>query len=507
MIQHPKNSSFWNSVLLGVLTVVCCYTLQQKIQAERKKRAIQKEYGQDVVEPPYVSSWIPFLGKAPEMGKDPLQFIRKYSQKLDTPVFTCLIAGKTCHFIGDSHFVGIIYDKAKHLEGQSLKIYFFEKIFGIPPEISSKSYANPEHLKDSQANYRRLLTKEMIEPTVQTAQDIILQMIQQEFSEDQWTEVALHEMVFRAIHKATYTAFVSDAMADPSMLPYFREFDKGIGKAIKGTPKFLLKDFVEGRNKLLEVLRGEEHKKTVKDFLRSKHESDAKNGITPEESHAGSLALSWASLGNTIPSIFWVIAYMLTDDSLRTAAQKDLERIQLPQGESTTFTLEELDQMAALDSAFHEVLRMGALAVSPRDIKEDIVLEVKSPTQKHRYLLPKGTRIMGNVPTLHMDPEIYANPYNFQWDRFLKDSNGDMPVFTKDGKRIDAWRPFGGGQQLCPGRKFAMYECKAYACLLLSMLEIRIKPGETVPTINPHNGGVGAIAPEHDVLVQVRRKK
>jgi hypothetical protein len=482
--------------------------------ARKERKRIQQEYGEDVVEPPRVRSWIPYLGLAPEMGHDIRGFIQKYCQRCgNVPVFSCTIAGRLCHFIGDSTHASVVYDASpKKLDGDAMKKFFMLKAFGVPMEVSDKVYGNDRVQKLRHANSQSLLRKETLQKTVQKAQKSILRVFEKDLDMDGWVEVPLFEFVFQSIYVATFSAFVSEAMANKELIPYFRSFDLGLPKAMKGMPQFLLKDYIEGRDKMLEIIRSPKHQETMLEFFRELKRIDVECGVPRSGSDPNLLAHAWATVGSTAPSVFWLLAYMLHDETFLQEALKEVRSVvdgTSSHSAPSAFSLEQLDKLEVIDSAFKEVLRMVGTAMTPRDVKEDIILERSTPSQKYRYLLKKGTRIFGSMTALHMDPDIYKDPENFHWDRFRKDPiTGDPPVFTKNGKQIDAWRAFGGGKQHCPGRKFATYEAKAYAALFLSTLEIRLKQGgQAVPVINLKKANVPVISPEHDVVVEIRRRK
>ena len=64
--------------------------------------------------------------------------------------------------------------------------------------------------------------------------------------------------------------------------------------------------------------------------------------------------------------------------------------------------------------------------------------------------LRKGDRVAIFPPLLHHDPaRVGPHPEEFQLDRYLARSGTPL-------------MPFGGGISLCPGRKFALREIKAF---------------------------------------------
>jgi cytochrome P450 len=56
---------------------------------------------------------------------------------------------------------------------------------------------------------------------------------------------------------------------------------------------------------------------------------------------------------------------------------------------------------------------------------------------------------------LHHSEEYFPEPEKFKPERFLKENSADVVPFT--------FRPFGGGNRECIGRRFAMNEMKNWS--------------------------------------------
>lgn len=59
-------------------------------------------------------------------------------------------------------------------------------------------------------------------------------------------------------------------------------------------------------------------------------------------------------------------------------------------------------------------------------------------------VVPKGTRVMIPVYSIHHDPEIYPKPEIFDPDRFTEENKSRRPHY--------AYLPFGSGPRNCIGK-------------------------------------------------------
>ncbi|KAI1650981.1 cytochrome P450 [Daldinia loculata] len=151
------------------------------------------------------------------------------------------------------------------------------------------------------------------------------------------------------------------------------------------------------------------------------------------------------NVANTSSSASWVIYHIFSDpvvlqecrDEVKQAVRDD------PDGTSTIRLSFVLNSCPILLSTYHEVFRYHGMANSVPVVSEDHVLD-------NRYLLKKGGLVMLSARVQHKNPAVWGeNMKEFYHKHFMKQQNG--------GKRINAvaFRGFGGGTTLCPGRHFA----------------------------------------------------
>ena len=155
--------------------------------------------------------------------------------------------------------------------------------------------------------------------------------------------------------------------------------------------------------------------------------------------------------------------------------------------------MSQMDDMKVLQSCFMETLRLYQSVFIVRDVVDD--LELKNPQKPSEIItVPKGTRIMGQPNVPHTNPELFANPLEFQWDRFLLLNQATPPPRQ--------FRPFGGGVHLCPGRKFVTYEVKALVACLLQEYNVELLDTKT-PSIDCTKQGLSVSRPKTDVAVKI----
>lgn len=209
------------------------------------------------------------------------------------------------------------------------------------------------------------------------------------------------------------------------------------------------------------------------------------------------MGVLFAVAGNSIPAVFWTLCNILKDPEALAALQAEIQS--LP-GDSEDFSVDQLEGMTALQSMWTETLRMYFAMFAARDVVKDFVVE--TPDQK--YVLRKGTRLMGYVAYRHHDETIFPNPDKFVWDRFYAPKGQPAPEFRlPDGTVLaEPVSCFGGGLHKCPGRFFIENEAKSFLVSLFRTFDIRLA-GE-VPQVEPSTQGLGMSHPKNDVLVEMR---
>eukprot|EP00986_Skeletonema_menzelii_P007254 scaffold2848_cov150-Skeletonema_menzelii.AAC.6 len=485
--------------LLGV-TVYALLRIREK----RRIDDLLASYGPDVKLPPHLISYVPYLGSAIEMGKGIRVFIAKHSAKFGEPLFTATIAGEHALFIGDSDHLPMIYTHSKQLDGFALQKQFTRNVLGIKDNNDEELMFDMDNESEIATKlvkqyHKYILSDGELNKTVAKAQDIFNTLIPRlidSSSIDGWHRHDLYGLVRELIFEASVEPFLSKHLATKENSELFQMFDKGVPLMFGNAPSFIVKESDEAREELLKRITDGRFIEQGSDLMKERQELLPDNVF-----QRTALGLLFASVGNSIPSVFWCLYHILLDPVARKAVQAEVDSVvEMKRGGGGTISLslDELKGMEILSSCFSEALRLYQGAFTVREATDNFVFDPKKKGQ-HRYLIQKGTRVMAFQSTLHYNEALFDRPETFQYDRFL----------PKNGKQVSERniRPFGGGTRLCPGRKFIRYEVQAFVALLLSQFDMRIVEGSPQPNINYAMQGVGISHPDKSIMVEMRLRK
>lgn len=196
---------------------------------------------------------------------------------------------------------------------------------------------------------------------------------------------------------------------------------------------------------------------------------------------------------------FWILAYLVHDPPLLEAIRAETMPGVADDRPNVPYLTE---QCSLLESVFLEVLRLKMSSSLMRYVTEETVIAGKT--------MRKGNTVMVPYRQLHYDEDVWGpNPSIFDPHRFLRD---------KGLARSPSYRPFGGGQHLCPGRFLARQAIFTFLALALSRLDIALdaadcaleQPGgecsSRFPRTDESKPGLGTLGPVVGDVVMLRVK-
>lgn len=213
------------------------------------------------------------------------------------------------------------------------------------------------------------------------------------------------------------------------------------------------------------------------------------------------------NVANTVPTIFWVVYRIFSNPEIHKQCRAEvLESVQHSADRNTaTINLSYiLNSCPILLSTYHEVFRYHGIANSVRVVREDHMLD-------NKYLLKKGGLVMMSARSQHSNPEIWGDDVDrFNHKRFLKEQQPEQRAGGGSKQRAAAFRGFGGGVTLCPGRHFATSEILLLTTLLLLRFDLQpVNEGQgrgawrPVPKTDKSSQAEAMEQPDEDVKVEL----
>lgn len=152
-------------------------------------------------------------------------------------------------------------------------------------------------------------------------------------------------------------------------------------------------------------------------------------------------------------------------DSVQRRIQEEIDRVV---GRERTPSWADRNDMPFTMAFLWEMYRWRTVAPLgiPRIVGEDVVYK--------NLFIPKGSTVMANLRAVHMSPEYWKDPEEFNPSRFLKeDGSGLLP-------KPDQLIPFGVGKRMCPGETMATVEIFLYLTTILQAFKILPEEGHSI---------------------------
>lgn len=206
-----------------------------------------------------------------------------------------------------------------------------------------------------------------------------------------------------------------------------------------------------------------------------------------------------AILANTVPSAFWTLVQVYSHPELlqrvRELAAVAVVDVDIADEHSTitgtgtgaseakparkTIDLPKLQRSAPqIQYLIHETIRLHTTGIGPRLVREDVLLQ-------DQYLLRKNSVVVIPNRAIHFDKEVWGDDVDdFRDNRFDKAQSSSLSPNAYDdgnngekvtrGKKAPttAYRGFGGGATVCPGKHFAVDGIAVFVALVVSRYDI-----------------------------------
>lgn len=264
----------------------------------------------------------------------------------------------------------------------------------------------------------------------------------------------------------------------------------------------------EGRDKVFRAFadyfrNGDVHSSSA--LIKARYDANVRYGIPFKDMGRFEILNAVGILVNTTPGAFWTLLHAFSDPIILEALRKDLSSVLSITTEgmqSTPLYCLDVGQMKAkchlLTSLFQEVLRSHSFNASVRMVTEDTIIS-------DRYLLKKGSVVQMPSLVIHSDPGVWGSTVkDFDPQRFMKAKREKGEQKQHPG----AFRAFGGGTTLCPGRHFAATEILSTVAMFVMRFEMEPVEGKwRLPTQMGNNLATSVLPPDWDVRVRIKERE
>ncbi|KAL8784395.1 MAG: hypothetical protein Q9213_003995 [Squamulea squamosa] len=208
------------------------------------------------------------------------------------------------------------------------------------------------------------------------------------------------------------------------------------------------------------------------------------------------VTLGHALLSNTTPTAFWTLYHIFSDSKVLNEVREEVSKLLILEthGDTTTRTIDigRIREVALLNSVLHESLRHYGSGTNSRIVLEDIMLDGK-------YLLKKDAFVFLPNHAYHFD--------RLSWGDTVNDFDSYRFIDAK-AQPSGAFRGFGGGANLCPGRFFAASEILSMCAMFAMRYDLKPALGTWHhPGTDNSNMSVQVHPPKREVSVNITVRK
>ncbi|KAI0104398.1 cytochrome P450 [Daldinia grandis] len=291
---------------------------------------------------------------------------------------------------------------------------------------------------------------------------------------------------------------------DPALEGSFWDFDHGLGSLLMSiVPSVTARRAYMGREKLsaalLTYLEAGRHKSSGSKIVQKRVDIALEHGWAMPAIAREELSFLFAGIVNATTSTFWILLHLYADPALLATVRQEIESVLSARTDKPSYNLRVTDlrdKCPVLVAVYRECLRLGSDTYSTRVVKEDHLLA-------SQYFLKKNAVVQIAGGVIHADQRIWgADVFDFNPKRFLDKTNRNSDAEALNPEAISkprqkqsnafhpaAFRAFGGGKTLCPGRHFAMNEILAFVALVVLQFDMKPARGEKIE-VPPKNDGV-----------------
>ncbi|OTA76920.1 hypothetical protein M434DRAFT_383180 [Hypoxylon sp. CO27-5] len=431
-------------------------------------------FTQDSREPPVIETSIPFISPLVGMILGMQNFYVKLRDKYGLPIYTLRMPGQRIYVVNSVSLIPPLQRQIKTIAFAPIEAQAAATVMGVGPAGNAiigsdnmreegsylSTFVPSTHPALSPGSGLDALNNAAVRYTAESLAKL---------SSNGPTIVELFSWVRGQLFMATTQSIYGpkNPFRDPALQKAWFVFEPSIMvHMLKAWPSILARESLHAREQLLipafEKYFTENSHLQGSLLVQCRYKHNTGHGLRGRDVAATEIGQMVASITNTVASAFWMVYHIFSDPVVLDECRTEVEQlVQVDENGIQTVDLAKVKTSCpVLLSTWQETLRYVHIGVSARIVMDDIVFD-------NKYLLKKGAAVMTVTPVQHSDASIWGPTVGeFNHRRFLRGSGEKRtnPV---------AFRSFGGGAVLCPGRHFVSTEVMSFAALLLLRFDLR----------------------------------
>jgi len=231
------------------------------------------------------------------------------------------------------------------------------------------------------------------------------------------------------------------------------------------------------------------------DLIQRRVKIEEKHGFTTDSIARSELSFLFAGIVNTTITSFWMALHTFARPELLQEVREELEKcVDEIKGDQKIkrISVERIkNECPLLFSTYRETLRLQSDIFSSRAVRADTILAGQYFLKKDSVLLISGG-IMHQLKNVWGDDADDFNPRRF------------MELTRSKDLHPAAFRAFGGGSTLCPGRHFAANEILVFVALIILQFEFQPTAGRELKVPGKQDDVLPAHILEPENIVEVK---
>ncbi|KAK8115386.1 hypothetical protein PG999_007455 [Apiospora kogelbergensis] len=436
---------------------------------------------QDAREPPSVDTEVPFLSVLARIGWRGLSYWDKHAYvRSQLPIFTIRLPYFRIYVVNSTKLIPIVQRHVETISFSPIMVEMSARFMAVSNKTSDIIRRDPmdDHgfvAGVSQTTHVDLSPGQSLDSLNEESVRTLSGALESSAS----AVVNMREWIDKEITMATTEAIYGplNPFRDPAVISAWPDYENGLAPLLLNVlPAITARRPAKARETLVRAYKryyAQGGHLQASPFIQHRYEFYLQRGVPLEDIARIEVGAAVGLISNTKPATFWLLYHVCSDELLLNACRQELmsNAVHTRKHTRTLDMTRVKGSCPVLFSAFKETFRCHGVGIAIRQVVEDDVVD-------NRYLLKRGSYLLIPAQVQHRQRSIWGeNVDEFDHNRFLPDESNRGP---KRRRNPVAFRGFGGGATLCPGRHFAATEVLAFVALAILRFDIRPRSGRWV---------------------------